>query len=99
MHVDHNHRTGKVRALLCHSCNVALGAVDDNRYRLQDILNYLNRHEPAYTASGIKSAPSPFGKTDSELAQEYRNWFWGPRIDELKAAELSQNASPKKTKK
>ena len=36
----------------------------------------------------IKRAPTPFGKTDSELAQEYRNWFLGSRLN-LKAAEQS----------
>ena len=36
----------------------------------------------------IKRAPSPFGKTDSELAQEYRNWFLGSRLN-MKAAEQS----------
>lgn len=34
----------------------------------------------------IKSAPKPFGKTDSELAQEYRNWYLGSRLN-MKAAE------------
>ena len=36
----------------------------------------------------IKRAPSPFGKTDSELAQEYRNWYLGSRLN-MKAAEQS----------
>lgn len=34
----------------------------------------------------IKSAPLPFGKTDSQLAQEYRNWFYGIRSENLEAA-------------
>jgi len=28
--IDHNHTTGKVRGLLCHRCNKAIGLFDDN---------------------------------------------------------------------
>ena|ERR1017187_6639944 len=27
--IDHDHKTGEVRALLCHNCNVVLGLVSD----------------------------------------------------------------------
>ena len=42
----------------------------------------------------IKNAPSPFGKTDSELAQEYRNWYFGSRLN-MKAAEQRFVPEPK----
>ena len=29
-HIDHDHKTGKVRALLCNNCNVILGNAFDN---------------------------------------------------------------------
>lgn len=34
----------------------------------------------------IKNAPKPFGKTDSELAKEYRSWYLGSRLN-MKATE------------
>lgn len=42
--VDHCHRTGKVRALLCDKCNVALGLVDDNIELLKLMISYLSTH-------------------------------------------------------
>lgn len=39
--IDHNHTTGKVRGLLCHPCNVALGLVKENRETLQRMIEYV----------------------------------------------------------
>ncbi|MCZ2111131.1 MAG: endonuclease VII domain-containing protein [Dehalococcoidia bacterium] len=45
--VDHNHATGRVRALLCHHCNVALGHADDSPARLRALADYLESHDDA----------------------------------------------------
>jgi len=39
--VDHCHATGKVRGLLCHNCNRALGLLKDNKANLVRALDYL----------------------------------------------------------
>jgi len=41
LHVDHNHLTGVVRGLLCHNCNVGLGAFRDSKTNLQNALDYI----------------------------------------------------------
>lgn len=33
--VDHCHKTGKVRGVLCHRCNIFAAAFDDESYRIQ----------------------------------------------------------------
>lgn len=43
MYVDHDHKTGKVRGLLCSNCNMALGFVHDNPELLIKLVEYLNR--------------------------------------------------------
>lgn len=42
--VDHCHNTGKVRALLCHNCNIALGLMKENTSALQSMIDYINHH-------------------------------------------------------
>ena len=52
MPVDHCHKTGRVRGLLCTSCNRALGMMEDNVVALQSAIDYLLRH-----GTGIPSRP------------------------------------------
>lgn len=40
-HVDHNHTSGKVRALLCSSCNLALGLVKERPEIMRSMIAYL----------------------------------------------------------
>jgi len=39
--IDHCHTTGKVRGLLCHNCNIALGHLKDNIDTLERMIDYL----------------------------------------------------------
>lgn len=39
--VDHDHKTDRVRGLLCFTCNSGLGKLGDNAEAIQRVLNYL----------------------------------------------------------
>ena len=43
--VDHDHRTGKVRELLCANCNTAIGSLKENTQILKNAVKYLNKHK------------------------------------------------------
>jgi hypothetical protein len=44
LHVDHNHDSGEVRGLLCTSCNVALGLLQDDADRVDRLAGYRRRY-------------------------------------------------------
>lgn len=57
-HVDHCHTTGKVRGILCSSCNRGLGFFYDNIQSLKNAVNYLSKgdtgnEENDYSRDGI----------------------------------------------
>jgi len=39
--VDHDHETGKIRGLLCNSCNIGLGSFKDNTDSLKNAVSYI----------------------------------------------------------
>ena len=41
LHIDHNHSTGQVRALLCYRCNAGIGLLDEDINRLDMAKLYL----------------------------------------------------------
>mgnify|MGYP001557048711 FL=1 len=44
LHVDHCHKTGAVRALLCDKCNVGLGAFKDSPELLRSAARYIEMY-------------------------------------------------------
>lgn len=47
--VDHNHKTGAIRGLLCDRCNQAIGRLGDDVAGLKRAIAYLDRTERANT--------------------------------------------------
>lgn len=45
LHIDHDHKTGKVRKLLCRSCNAALGMCKESIDILKKIIEYIKLHD------------------------------------------------------
>ena len=43
-HIDHDHRTKKVRGILCNRCNLGLGLFKDNENNLAAAINYLRKN-------------------------------------------------------
>lgn len=43
LHVDHNHRTGKIRGLLCNRCNRTVGLFEDNIDIMASAISYLQQ--------------------------------------------------------
>jgi Recombination endonuclease VII len=43
--VDHHHDTGKVRKLLCNTCNNLVGYVEADIYRVQKAVDYVKQHQ------------------------------------------------------
>jgi DNA-directed RNA polymerase subunit RPC12/RpoP len=43
-HIDHNHKTGKVRGILCNQCNLLLGYAFDDPDILQNAQDYILAH-------------------------------------------------------
>jgi hypothetical protein len=41
--IDHCHKTNKVRGILCRSCNLALGLMNDDLVKIRKLAKYITR--------------------------------------------------------
>lgn len=68
--VDHNHKTNKVRGILCRNCNTSLGLMKDSPSIIEEAMKYLK--ERSYSGSARKVRKKrPFGKKRTQEFREY----------------------------
>ncbi|MGW0625110.1 endonuclease VII domain-containing protein [Streptomyces sp. NPDC002758] len=60
VHVDHCHKTGRVRVVLCFNCNSGLGLLRDDPETVSRAADYLegNAWKPTLVAPGVYQLPS-----------------------------------------
>ena len=44
LHLDHCHKSNRVRALICHGCNIAIGMIKEDAQTARAIADYLDKH-------------------------------------------------------
>lgn len=78
--VDHCHETGKVRQLLCHNCNRALGLLKDDPSLMDRCARYIEAHREGATTIPQGSRPEAnAGRSAMPLWKEGDDIVWTRR--------------------
>ena len=71
--VDHNHKTGTIRGLLCNRCNTALGLIDDSRIILDKAIKYLQASTKRQRMPITESKSSELKKLSNDHKKSKQN--------------------------
>jgi len=66
-HLDHDHLTGRIRALLCQRCNQGLGLLRDDPAILRAAADYVEEHREAGAGASPGATPAPGHRVPGEL--------------------------------
>jgi hypothetical protein len=67
--VDHDHETGKVRALLCDSCNTGIGHFKENAVTLKSAAEYVEFHK-VHTSERVTPAAVKGSNVEQQAEEE-----------------------------
>ena len=61
--VDHNHKTGQIRGLLCSPCNVSLGMLEEDVMRMKRLISYIELYSElaANNSNVVSISPKKVG--------------------------------------
>lgn len=73
-HIDHCHKTGRIRGLLCNPCNKALGLLLENPQLALAAFNYLNNADTGIIVSGtMRTNLKHFEALESQISSEHES--------------------------
>lgn len=80
IHIDHDHKTGKVRGILCRQCNSVLGMAADNLDILRDAVLYLEEARQKKLKGGTRLPPLPRPPMKEEHRELLRGRMRGNKL-------------------
>jgi hypothetical protein len=75
-HLDHCHDTGKIRGILCASCNHGIGKFKDSPKLLQRAVHYIEYHAKQNTTTPVSEGSYIQGAVGAELGSVSTPWTW-----------------------
>jgi len=97
MVIDHNHKTNKVRGLLCRKCNIGIGLLKDSVHVIEAAKKYLEERSNFGTFPKPRKK-RPFGKKRTEEFKKYLE-TWNLKDQKTPFLEENSKQSTKKSRR